>query len=119
MPFGQSLSPGNEQLDFWGSEAAERPQSQNYAGIKNEAVDKLIDVLITAPDRDTLIAATRALDRVLLHNDYMVPQFTSNMIRTARWDRFGHPEEMPNYTIGFPTIWWWDEAQAASIRDRS
>jgi len=119
LPWGQSLSPGNEQLDYWGSEAADRPQSQNYAGIKNEAIDKLIDVVITAPDRATLIAATRALDRVLLHNNYVVPQFASHTTRTARWDRFGHPDNIPPYTVGFPTIWWWDAERAAAVESRS
>ncbi|GAB5375448.1 MAG: extracellular solute-binding protein [Acuticoccus sp.] len=115
----QSLSPGNEQLDYWGSEAADRPQSQNYAGIKNEAVDHLIERVITAPDRETLIAATRALDRVLLHNNYVIPQFSSGTLRTARWNRFGHPDNIPPYTTGFPTIWWWDAQKADSIGQKS
>jgi len=115
----QSLSPGNEQLDFWGSEAADRPQSQNYAGIKDEAIDHLIDRVITAPDRETLIAATRALDRVLLANHFVVPQFSSGTTRTARWNRFGHPDNIPPFTTGFPTIWWWDEDKAASVGSRS
>lgn len=112
--WGQSLSPGNEQREFWGSEAADRPQSRNYAGIKNPAIDKLIDTIIFAKDRETLIAATKALDRVLLWNHYVVPQFYSDVDRTARWNRFGHPETMPEYSIGFPTIWWYDADKAAA-----
>ncbi|MTI44648.1 microcin C transport system substrate-binding protein [Roseibium hamelinense] len=104
----QSLSPGNEQRDFWGSEAADRNQSRNSIGIKNPAVDKLIDRLVFAEDRETLVAATKALDRVLLWNHYVVPQFYSDVDWTARWNRFGHPENMPVYSIGFPTIWWYD-----------
>nr|WP_245513250.1 extracellular solute-binding protein [Enterovirga rhinocerotis] len=110
----QSLSPGNEQRDFFGSAAADRPGSQNAAGIKDEAVDALIERIIYASDREDLVAATRALDRVLLAHDYVVPQWTSRVQRTARWDRFSHPDPMPKYgAAAFPTIWWWDEAKAA------
>lgn len=115
----QSLSPGNEQNSYWGSEAADLPQSQNYAGIQDEGVDALIEKVILADDRDTLIAATKALDRTLLHNNFVIPQFYSNDIRTIRWDRFGHPDDIPPYTTGFPTIWWYDEEKANSIGSRS
>jgi microcin C transport system substrate-binding protein len=116
--FPQSLSPGNEQRDFWGSEAADTPGSRNLIGIKNPAVDHLIDKIIFAEDREELVAASRALDRVLLWNHYLVPQFYSPDIRTARWNRFGVPEDMPDY--GFSTtIWWWDEDKAASVRQGS
>src|SRR5690606_23046947 len=70
----QSLSPGNEQRDYWGSAAADRPGSRNLVGIKNPAIDQLIDRIIYARDRDELIAASKALDRVLLWNHYVVPQ---------------------------------------------
>jgi microcin C transport system substrate-binding protein len=113
LVWGQSLSPGNEQREYWGTEAADRPQSRNYAGIKNPAVDKLVDRIIFAKDREELVAATRALDRVLLWNHYVIPQFYSDVTRTARWDRFSHPEKIPEYTVGFPTIWWYDETKAA------
>jgi microcin C transport system substrate-binding protein len=113
LAIGQSLSPGNEQREYWGSEAADNDSSANYAGIRNPAVDKLIDKVIFAQDRETLVAATRALDRVLLWNHYVVPQFYVDETRTARWNRFAHPEPMPEYSTGFPTIWWYDEALAA------
>ncbi len=113
LAWRESLSPGNEQRDFWGSAAADSKQSRNYAGIKNPAVDKLVDRIIFAKTREELVAATRALDRVLLWNYYVVPQFYSDVDRTARWDRFSHPENIPEYTYGFPTIWWYDEAKAA------
>jgi len=113
LVWGQSLSPGNEQRDYWGSEAADRPQSRNYAGIKDEGVDALIDKVVFAKDREELVAATRALDRVLLANNFVIPQFYSGTIRTARWNRFTHPETMPDYSVGFPTIWWYDEEKAA------
>ena len=116
LVWGQSLSPGNEQRDYWGSEAADRPQSKNYAGIKNPAVDKLIERVIFAKDREELVAATHALDRVLLWNHYVVPQFYSDVDRTARWDRFAHPAKLPEFTHGFPSIWWWDAEKAATIR---
>ena len=115
----QSLSPGNEQRDFWGSQAADEPGSRNYIGIKNPAVDALIERVIYAKHRDELLAASRALDRVLLWNHYLVPQFTYDKTRTARWDRFGKPELMPKYGMSaFPTVWWWDEARAAKTGSR-
>ena len=111
--WGQSLSPGNEQLDFWGSEAADREASRNYAGIKNPAVDALIKRVIFATDREELVAATRALDRVLLWNHFVVPTWTIDVTRTARWDRYARPEKLPEYSFGFPDIWWFDAARAA------
>nr|WP_202050028.1 extracellular solute-binding protein [Microvirga mediterraneensis] len=110
----QSLSPGNEQREFWGSQAASREGSRNLAGIADPGVDALIDKVIFATDREDLVAATKALDRVLLAHDYVVPQWTSLKQRTARWNRYSHPETMPRYGgAAFPTIWWYDEAKAA------
>ncbi|WP_445502289.1 extracellular solute-binding protein [Microvirga sp. G4-2] len=112
--WGQSLSPGNEQREFWGSQAAQREGSRNLAGIADPAVDALIDRVIFAKDREELVAATKALDRVLLAHDYVVPQWTSLKQRTARWDRYSHPDVMPRYAgSAFPTVWWYDEAKAA------
>ena len=91
--WGESLSPGNEQRGYWGSQAADQAGSRNLIGIKNEAVDALIDRVIFAKDRAELVAATKALDRVLLWNHYVVPQWTYGKQRTARWDRFGRPEK--------------------------
>jgi microcin C transport system substrate-binding protein len=110
--WGQSLSPGNEQRDFWGSEAADKQGSRNYAGIKNPAIDRIIDKIIFAKDRPGLITACQALDRVLIWNDYVVPMWFIAYERTARWDRFGRPEKLPDYSTGFPSIWWWDDARA-------
>jgi microcin C transport system substrate-binding protein len=118
--WGQSLSPGNEQRDFWGSQAADRPGSRNVVGIKNPAIDALIDKVIFAKSRDELMAATKALDRVLLWNHYVVPQWTYGKVRTARWDRFGRPDELPKYgNSAFPTIWWADAEKAAKTGSRS
>ena len=103
----ESLTPGNEQWDYWGSHSADAPGSLNLVGIKNPAVDALIERIIFADNRDDLIAATKALDRVLLWNHYVVPQWNFSKVRTARWDRFSHPEHMPKYGLtGFPALWW-------------
>ena len=118
--WAQSLSPGNEQRGFWSSQAADQPGSRNLIGIRNPVVDSLIERVIFTRDREDLVAATRALDRVLLWNFYVVPQRTYGKQRTARWDRFGHPETMPKYgASAFPTIWWWDAARAAKVPQRS
>jgi microcin C transport system substrate-binding protein len=118
--WGQSLSPGNEQREFWGTPAADQPGARNTIGIKNPAVDALIEKVIFAKDRATLLAATRALDRVLLWNFYVVPQFTYGFSRYARWDRFSHAEPMPKYgRSGLPALWWYDQDKAARIGKRS
>lgn len=113
--WGQTLSPGNEQRDFWGSVAADTPNSRNYSGIKDPAIDALIDKVVFADDRETLIAATKALDRVLLAKNLVLPSYAAVDERVARWDRFGHPETLPAFSVGFPTVWWWDEAKAEKI----
>ncbi len=95
--WGQSLSPGNEQRDMWGSQAASRLGSQNVAGIQDAGIDALIEKVIFAKDRADLIAATRALDRVLLANHYVVPQWRSSVTRAAYWNRFSRPETLPQY----------------------
>jgi len=110
--FPQSESPGNEQRDFWGSKAAETQGSRNTIGVRNPAVDKLIDMIIFAKDRDNLVAVTRALDRVLLWNHYVVPQWFSPAQRIAYWNKFGQPDPMPSRAVGFTEVWWYD-AQAA------
>lgn len=111
--WAQSLSPGNEQRNMWGSQAADRAGSQNYAGIGDPAIDALIERVIFARDREELVAATRALDRVLLHHEFVVPQWASGEQRTARWDRFSRPDALPEYgASAFPTVWWYDEERA-------
>ena len=118
--WGESLSPGNEQREFWGSPAADQPGSRNAIGIKNPAIDALIEKVIFAGDRADLVAATKALDRVLLWNFYVVPQFTYGFSRYARWDRFSHAEPLPKYgRSGLPSLWWFDADKAARIGKRS
>ena len=115
----ESLSPGNEQRDYWSSAAADTLGSRNYIGIKNPAIDALIERIIFAKDRAELVATTKALDRVLLWNNYVVPQFTYSKSRTARWDRFGRPDPLPKYgASAFPTLWWWDAEKAARAGTR-
>ncbi|WP_375464785.1 extracellular solute-binding protein [uncultured Methylobacterium sp.] len=110
----ESLSPGNEQREYWGSAAADKPGARNLIGIKDAGIDALIERVIFATDRPGVLAATHALDRVLLAHDYVVPQWASNVSRTLRWNRFSHPAVLPQYgSSGFPTTWWYDEAAAA------
>ncbi|MDX2265735.1 MAG: extracellular solute-binding protein [Hyphomicrobiales bacterium] len=104
--WANSESPGNEQRDFWGSEAADKQGSRNDIGVKNPAVDALIDKIIFAKDRETLIAASRALDRVLLWNHYLVPQWHTPTERVAYWRKFAHPETLPARSVGFLQVWW-------------
>jgi len=118
--WGESLSPGNEQREYWGSQAADVSGSRNTAGIKNPAVDSLIDRVIFAKSRSELLAATKALDRVLLWNFYVVPQYSYPFSRYARWDRFSHAEPLPKYAnSGLPSLWWFDAEKAARIGKRS
>ncbi|MCP4381665.1 MAG: ABC transporter substrate-binding protein [Hyphomicrobiales bacterium] len=117
--WGQSNSPGNEQLDFWGSDAADRESSRNYGGIKDPAVDAIIERIIFAEDRDEQVAAVRALDRVMMWNQYVIPSYNLLPERIAYWNRFGYPDGFARFAIGFPTIWWWDEETAAATGGRS
>ncbi|MBI5165721.1 MAG: ABC transporter substrate-binding protein [Magnetospirillum sp.] len=103
--WGQSLSPGNEQAMYWSSEAADSPGSRNVVGIKNPAVDALIAAVIAAPDRDSLVARTRALDRVLLWNHYVIPQWHIGYDRVAYWNKFGRPATVP--MKGYQLFAWW------------
>ena len=113
--FAQSNSPGNEQRDFWGSEAAGREGSQNLIGVKDKAIDKLVDHVIFAKDRAELVAATNALDRVLLWNDFVVPQWYAPKVRIAYWNRYGQPSTLPALTPGFTQVWWFDKELALKL----
>jgi len=107
VSLGQSLSPGNEQKDFWSSTTAQINGSRNYAGVSSPAVDFLIDKVIAAKNRESLISATRALDRVLLWGYYVVPHWHIQNFRIAYWDKFGQPKINPKYDLGLDT-WWYD-----------
>ncbi|MBX2854556.1 MAG: extracellular solute-binding protein [Rhodobacteraceae bacterium] len=110
-----SESPGNEQREFWGSKAANVEGSRNVSGVDNPIVNSLIEVIINAPERSALEAASRALDRVLLWEHYMISELYTPYERVAYWDRFGHPEPYPPRAVGFPNVWWWDAEKAAKI----
>ncbi len=113
--FGQSLSPGNEQRNFWGSDAADTDGSRNVVGIKNYAVDGLIESLINASDREELITITKALDRVLLWNYYVIPQWHISSYRVLYWDFFDQPKIKPKYSLGFDT-WWINQNKFEKIQ---
>lgn len=113
--FGQSESPGNEQRFYWGSEAADTDGSRNLAGIKNPAIDKLIDQIIFAKSREELVTATRALDRVLLFSHYVVPNWHTAYERIAYWDRFGQPANPPSRSVGHIQTWWYDADKATAL----
>jgi microcin C transport system substrate-binding protein len=114
---GESLSPGNEQRDYWSSASAAIRGSQNLAGVRDPVVDKLIDLVIQAPDRASLVARTRALDRVLLWGFYVIPNWHIQSFRVAYWDKFGRPAVSPPYALGFDT-WWVDPQKAAALSKR-
>ena len=108
--FSQSLSPGNEQRNFWGSDAADTNGSRNVIGIKNDVIDILIEKLINAKDREDLITITKALDRVLLWNYYVIPQWHISAYRVLYWDMFNQPNKKPKYSLGFDT-WWINQSK--------
>jgi len=113
--WGQSLSPGNEQTEYWTSGRADVPGGRNYAGVRDPVVDTLVDALIAAPDRQGLVDRTRALDRVLLWGFYVIPQWHITSFRIAYWDKFGRPAVSPKYALGFPETWWLDAARSAEL----
>jgi len=109
--FGQSESPGNEQRGYWTCESARQEGGSNSAGVCDPAVDSLVETLITAPDRPTLEAATKALDRVLLHSWYVVPHWHVRTIRAAYWDRFARVDIPIRSGLVFDA-WWIDPTRA-------
>ena len=112
---GQSLSPGNEQRNFWTTAAADIEGSQNLAGIRDPAIDALVDQLIQAPDRATLVATTRALDRVLQWGHYVIPNWHIRSFRLIYWNKFGRPATPPRYGLGYPDTWWVDPDTLAAL----
>ncbi len=117
---GQTLSPGNEQLEFWGTAAADRPGSRNLSGIKNPVVDEIIAGLIAAKTRESLIAHCRALDRVLLWNWYAVPELVVAGTRVAYWTKVARPAVTPLNGPDYMTwpTWWYDAAGAKKLEER-
>jgi microcin C transport system substrate-binding protein len=103
--FGQSSSPGNEQREYWHSSSADKPGSRNYIGLKDVAIDSLVESLINAGSRQSLITHSKALDRALLWGYYVIPNWYINTWRTAYWDKLAHPKVTPRYDLGLMT-WW-------------
>lgn len=113
----QSLSPGNEQRLFWGSQFADQPGSSNVIGIVDSVVDALIEAVIAAPDRASLVARTRALDRLLQWGHWMLPHWYTASDRVLYWDKFGRPSVTPTQGVQFDA-WWIDTAKEASLQER-
>lgn len=109
-----SLSPGNEEREYWGSAAADEKGSSNILGVKSEVVDRLVEELVNAPDRASLVAHTRALDRVLQWGFYVIPQYHISVFRVAYWDKFGRPAVAPKYGLDFNS-WWVKPGAEASL----
>jgi microcin C transport system substrate-binding protein len=112
--WGASESPGNELRDFYGSHAAAMRGSRNTIGLKDPAIDALIDKVISAPDREALVDAVHALDRVLVWGHYVVPHWHIAVDRVAYWDKFGQPKIIPRQGYQFDA-WWVDQAKADAI----
>ena len=114
VAFGESLSPGNEQREYWGSQTADEQGSRNLLDIKNKVIDELIEELVRAPDRPSLVAHTRALDRVLQYGYYVIPHYHLSAFRVAYWDKLRRPATSPKYGLGLET-WWIDPTAEQSI----
>ncbi len=116
MVIAQSLSPGNEQYSFWSSAAADEKGSRNYAGIKNPVIDKIIERIVKAKSRQQQIDSTRALDRILLYNHYVIPQYFGDTYRVAYWNKFSRPEIRPKHSLGLD-YWWVDPVKEAALKN--
>jgi microcin C transport system substrate-binding protein len=115
--WGESDSPGNEQRSYWSSAAADSPAARNLTGIKDPVVDELIELVITAPNRESLVARTRALDRVLLNGHYVIPNWHLRRQRILYWDKYDRPETPTRR--GTSINWWWfDPVKAADLERR-
>lgn len=112
--WGQSDSPGNEQRNYWSSAAADNPSSRNFAGIRDPVVDELIELVITAPTRESLVARTRALDRVLLAGFYVIPNWHIRADRVLHWDKFSRPAMATKNGV-MTSRWWYDDVKAQAL----
>ena len=116
--FPQSRSPGNEQREMWGSEAAQTPGTRNYIGIENPAVDELIDYIVKAATRKELIVGIQALDRILTHQYFMVPHWYIAYERVVHWNKFSSPKVYPSqqrFLVNVMEWWWWDADKAEKL----
>lgn len=117
--YPQSRSPGNEQRYMWHSEAADQPGSRNYMGIKNPAVDELIDIIVAAKTRTELVDAIQAMDRILTHQFFIVPHWYIAYDRVVTWNKFSRPAKNPSQAQILSNIiqwWWWDENKASQLK---
>ncbi len=115
--WGQSLSPGNEQREFWSSAAADQSGSRNIIGLKNPAIDRLVEQVIAAPDRTSLVTRVRALDRALQWSFLVIPHWHISQSRIAFWDKFGYPAVTPLQGVQLDA-WWVDPAKDATLATR-
>ncbi len=113
--FTQSLSPGNEQFDYWSSAKADVKGSRNLMGVHDPVVDALLEKLVHTHSREELVTLCRALDRVLLWNHYVVPHWHIGSYRVAYWDMFGKSDVAPKYGLNVADGWWIDTAKAARV----
>jgi len=115
--YGASESPGNEQRNYWSAAKADMVGGGNLAGIKSAAVDRIVEAIISAPDRASLVTRTRALDRVLQWSFLVVPHWHARVDRVAYWDRFDRPSVTPR--VGYlPSVWWVDPQKDAALREK-
>jgi microcin C transport system substrate-binding protein len=113
--FSQSLSPGNEQFDYWASSKADSKGSRNLIGVKDPVVDALLDKLVHADSREDLITVCHVLDRVLLWNYYVIPHWHIGTYRIAYWDKFAQPKTAPQYGLAVNDTWWIDAGKVEKI----
>ncbi len=114
--FSQSNSPGNEQYSFWHSSSYADPGGYNRIGLKDPAIDRLVQAVVEADSRAALETAVRALDRVLQWGYYLIPTWYSDEVWIASWNRFGRPPQAPRYSLGLNT-WWEVRERAAPSRE--
>ena len=115
--WGQSLSPGNEQRNFWGSIAADIEGGRNLIGIKDPVIDELIEQIIAAPNREDLILNVKCLDRVLQWGHWVIPHWHAKYDRVAYWNKFGRPSITPTQGNQFST-WWVDSKRDAALKGK-
>jgi len=117
--YGQSRSPGNEQRYMWSSVAKDTPGSRNYMGIVNPAIDELIDRIVKADSRSELVNALQAMDRILMHQFYIVPHWYIAYDRLVYWQKFSRPKLNPSQSSIINNIiewWWWNDNKASSLK---
>jgi microcin C transport system substrate-binding protein len=116
--FLTSATPGVSERNFWGSEAAKQDGSVNYSGLSDPVIDELLKRISEAPDRPSLILAARTLDRVLLANHYIIPEWYNATHNLAYWNKFGRPKIKPKYVLGFMDTWWIDPVREKTLKNK-